>query len=60
MSLIGCGAVGALSPRHLSLPRAGAIAAQEMVLSPEGFAARLRAEHERMGVLVKEIGLRAD
>ncbi len=40
--------------------RASAIAAQEMVLSPEAFAARLRAEHERMRVLIKETGLRAD
>ncbi|MGQ0650894.1 MAG: Bug family tripartite tricarboxylate transporter substrate binding protein [Betaproteobacteria bacterium] len=36
------------------------IAAQELVLAPEAFAARLRAEHERMGALVKETGLRAD
>lgn len=40
--------------------RAGAIAAQEMVLTPEAFAARLRAEHERMRALVRETGLRAD
>ena len=40
--------------------RAGAIAAQEMVLSPEAFAGRLRAEHERMGALVRETGLKAD
>ena len=40
--------------------RASAIAAQEMVLSPEAFAARLRAEHERMAVLVKETGLKAE
>ncbi len=40
--------------------RVTAIAAQELVLSPEAFAARLRAEHERMGALVKETGLRAD
>jgi len=40
--------------------RAGAIAAQEMLLSSEAFAARLRAEHERMGALVREIGLKAD
>lgn len=40
--------------------RAAAIAAQEMVLSPDAFAARLRAEHERMGALVRETGLRAE
>ena len=40
--------------------RAGAIAAQGMVLTPEAFAARLKQEHERMAALVKEIGLRAD
>jgi tripartite-type tricarboxylate transporter receptor subunit TctC len=40
--------------------RTAAIAAQAMVLAPEAFAARLRADHERLGVLVKEIGLRAD
>ena len=40
--------------------RAGAIAAQEMVLTPEAFAARLRAEHERMRALVQATGLRAD
>lgn len=40
--------------------RAAAIAAQELVLSPEAFGARLRAEHERMGVLVRETGLKAD
>ena len=40
--------------------RTAAIAAQEMVLSPEAFAARLRVEHERMGALVRETGLRAD
>jgi tripartite-type tricarboxylate transporter receptor subunit TctC len=40
--------------------RAAAIAAQELVLSPEAFAARVRAEHERMAVLVKEVGLKAE
>jgi tripartite-type tricarboxylate transporter receptor subunit TctC len=40
--------------------RTAAIAAQEMVLSPEAFAARLRAEHERMGVLIRETGMKAD
>jgi tripartite-type tricarboxylate transporter receptor subunit TctC len=40
--------------------RTGAIAAQEMVLAPEAFAARVRAEHERMAQLVKETGLKAD
>lgn len=40
--------------------RAGAIAAQGMMLTPEAFAARLKQEHERMAALVKEIGLRAD
>ena len=36
------------------------IGAQELILSAENFAARLRAEHERMGVLVRETGLRAE
>ena len=36
------------------------IGAQELILSADNFAARLRAEHERMGTLVKETGLRAD
>lgn len=40
--------------------RTGAIAAQAMVLAPDVFAARLRADHERLGGLVREIGLRAD
>jgi tripartite-type tricarboxylate transporter receptor subunit TctC len=40
--------------------RLSAIAAQELVLAPEAFAARLRAEHERMGALVRETGLRAE
>lgn len=40
--------------------RTSAIAAQEMILAPEAFAARVRAEHERMAQLVKEIGLKAD
>jgi tripartite-type tricarboxylate transporter receptor subunit TctC len=40
--------------------RAGAIAAQEMVMPPEAFAARLRAEHERMAALVRETGLKAE
>ena len=40
--------------------RVAAIAAQEMVLSPEAFAGRLRAEHERMGALIRETGLKAD
>lgn len=40
--------------------RAVAIGAQPLVLSPEAFAARLKAEHERMAVLVKETGLKAD
>jgi tripartite-type tricarboxylate transporter receptor subunit TctC len=43
-----------------SRARVTAIAAQELVLSPEAFAARLRAEHERMALLVRETGLRAD
>lgn len=33
---------------------------QEVVLSPEAFTACLRAEHERMGALVRETGQRAD
>ena len=40
--------------------RAAAIAAQDMVLAPDAFAARVRAEHERMVVLVRETGLKAD
>jgi tripartite-type tricarboxylate transporter receptor subunit TctC len=40
--------------------RISAIGAQELILAPDAFAARLRAEHERMGQLVKETGLRAD
>ena len=40
--------------------RAGAIAAQEMVLTPEAFAARLRAEHERMGALIRETGMKVE
>jgi len=40
--------------------RALAIGAQPLVLAPEAFAARLKAEHERMAVLVKETGLKAD
>jgi tripartite-type tricarboxylate transporter receptor subunit TctC len=40
--------------------RAGAIAAQEMVLTPEAFAARLRAEHERMSVLIRETGMKVE
>ncbi len=40
--------------------RLAAIAAQELVLTPEAFAARLRSEHGRMGALVRETGLRAE
>lgn len=40
--------------------RVAAIAAQEMILSPDAFAGRLRAEHERMGALIRETGLKAD
>jgi tripartite-type tricarboxylate transporter receptor subunit TctC len=40
--------------------RVAAIGAQTLALSPEAFATRLRAEHERMQPLVKEIGLKAD
>ncbi|MCX7962320.1 MAG: tripartite tricarboxylate transporter substrate binding protein [Burkholderiales bacterium] len=40
--------------------RAHAIGAQPLVLAPEPFAARLRAEHERLAALVRETGLRAD
>ena len=40
--------------------RTAAIAAQAMVLAPDAFAARLRGDHERLGVLVREIGLKAD
>jgi len=40
--------------------RVAAIGAQTLILAPEAFSARLRSEHERMGALVKEIGLKAD
>lgn len=40
--------------------RAAAIGAQPLVLAPEAFGARVRAEHERMAVLVKETGLKAE
>ena len=36
------------------------IGAQELILGADAFAARLRAEHERMGALVKETGLRVE
>lgn len=37
--------------------RTAAIAAQALTLSPEAFAERMRAEHRRMAVLVREAGL---
>jgi tripartite-type tricarboxylate transporter receptor subunit TctC len=40
--------------------RIAAIGSQTLILTPEAFAARLRAEHERMVPLVKEIGLKAE
>ena len=40
--------------------RVTAIGAQTLALTPEAFTSRLRAEHERMGALVKAIGLKAD
>ena len=40
--------------------RISAIGAQELVLSADAFAARLRAEHARMGALVRETGLRVE
>jgi len=40
--------------------RTAAIAAQPLVLSPEAFAARMRAEHARMAALVREAGLSAN
>jgi tripartite-type tricarboxylate transporter receptor subunit TctC len=40
--------------------RVAAIGAQTLILTPEAFSARLRAEHERMQPLVKDIGLKAD
>ena len=40
--------------------RVAAIGSQTLVLTPEAFAARLRAEHDRMVPLVKEIGLKAE
>jgi len=40
--------------------RVAAIGATGLQLTPEAFAARVRAEHARMGGLVKEIGLKAD
>jgi len=40
--------------------RVAAIGATGLQLTPEAFAARVRAEHARMAGLVKEIGLKAD
>ncbi len=40
--------------------RTAAIAAQDLVLAPQAFQARVRAEHERMRVLVREAGLKAN
>lgn len=40
--------------------RVAAIGATGLQLTPEAFAARVRAEHSRMGGLVKEIGLKAN
>lgn len=40
--------------------RLNAIGAQGLVLAPDAFAARLRVEHERMGALVRETGLRVE
>jgi tripartite-type tricarboxylate transporter receptor subunit TctC len=40
--------------------RIAALGAQELVLGPAEFAARLRGEYERMGALVKETGLRIE
>jgi tripartite-type tricarboxylate transporter receptor subunit TctC len=40
--------------------RVAAIGATGLQLTPEAFVARVRAEHARMGGLVKEIGLKAD
>lgn len=40
--------------------RIAALGAQELVLGQEAFAARLRAEYERMGALVREAGLRVE
>jgi tripartite-type tricarboxylate transporter receptor subunit TctC len=40
--------------------RATSIAAQPLVLSVDAFAARVRAEHERLSVLVREAGLQAN
>jgi tripartite-type tricarboxylate transporter receptor subunit TctC len=40
--------------------RISGIGAQELILAPDAFAARLRAEHERMGTLVRETGLRVE
>jgi tripartite-type tricarboxylate transporter receptor subunit TctC len=37
--------------------RTAAIAAQALTLSPEAFAERMRAEHRRMAILVREAGL---
>jgi tripartite-type tricarboxylate transporter receptor subunit TctC len=37
--------------------RTAAIAAQGLILSPEAFSARMREEHQRMAVLVRETGL---
>jgi tripartite-type tricarboxylate transporter receptor subunit TctC len=40
--------------------RISGIGAQELILSADGFAARLREEHARMGALVRETGLRIE
>lgn len=40
--------------------RVAAIGAQTLLLTPDAFAARLRTEHERMGALVRETGLRVE
>jgi len=50
---------GALQTPELK-SRIAALAAQELVLGPEAFAARLLSEFERMGTLVRESGLRVE
>ena len=42
------------------LERVAALGAQALVLTVDGFAARVRAEHERMAQLVRDIGLKAE
>lgn len=47
-------------PLRIVVNYPSSIGAQELILAPDAFAARLRAEHERMGTLVRETGLRVE